>query len=138
MSSVFAYVHPVLATVTLLLAWVVFRQGFHQRKQRLTRKPAPEGSWQRHVKLGPWSVGLYIASAVGGLGSAVVLRGWKPLGTFHGWLGLAGTLMFTGLWLLGRGLAKGDKAQAGTHGVLGLLAMFAAGLTGVLGISLLP
>ncbi|MFZ5439988.1 MAG: DUF4079 family protein [Myxococcota bacterium] len=138
MSSVIAYFHPVMSAVALLLAWVVFRQGFHQRKQRLTRKPAPEGSWQRHVQLGPWSVGLLVTSAFGGVGSAVAVRGWKPLDTFHGWLGLASALMFVGLWLLGRALARGDKTHAGKHGVLGLLAMFAAGVTGVLGISLLP
>lgn len=138
MSPVFAYLHPVMAAFTLLLAWLVFRQGFHQRKLRLRRTPAPLGSWERHVKLGPWSVALMVASSLGGVGSAVVVRGWKPLATFHGWLGVASAVMFVGLWLVGRGLAKGEKKHANSHGVLGVLALFAAGFTGVLGISLLP
>lgn len=136
--SVLAYGHPVMAAVTLVLAFYVFRQGFHQRIQRLRRVKAPEGSYARHVKLAPWSVALLVASSLGGLGSAVFLRGWKPLATFHGWLGLASALAFLGLWLLGRQLTAGKRQLAGSHGVLGLLAMFAAGLTGVLGISLLP
>ena len=138
MSSVFAYLHPVMATVALLLAWVVFRLGFHQRTLRLRRTPAPEGSYARHVRLGPWSSGLLIASCFGGLGSAVLLRGRKPLDTFHGKLGVASALMFAALWWLGRPLARGDKTHAGRHGVLGVFSLFAAGLAGLLGISLLP
>lgn len=132
------YGHPALATVTLLLAWLVFRAGFHQRIQRLRRVQAPAGSLARHLKLGPISVALFVASAIGGLGSAVFLRDMKPLATFHGILGVVSTLVFVGLWLLGRQLTSGKKHLANFHGVLGLLSLFAAGLTGVLGISLLP
>ncbi|MBL8924430.1 MAG: DUF4079 family protein [Myxococcaceae bacterium] len=137
-TSPLAWAHPAMAAVTLLLAFYVFRQGFHQRVQRLRRVQAPAGSWQRHVKLAPWSVALLVGSAVGGVGSAVTLRGWKPLATFHGWLGVASAVTFVALWLLGRKLTAGKKDLAGAHGVLALLAMFAAGLTGLLGISLLP
>ncbi len=138
MTSLLVYLHPVMATAALLLAWVVFRQGFHQRTLRLRRKPAPEGSYARHVRLGPWSSGLLIASALGGFGSAILLRGWKPLSTFHGWLGVTSAVLFGLMWWLGRRLARGDKALAGRHGLIGVLSLFAAGLTGILGISLLP
>ncbi len=138
MKALLVYGHPALATVTLLLAWLVFRAGFHQRIQRLRRVTAPAGSLARHVKLGPISVALFIASAIGGLGSAVFLRDMKPLATFHGILGIVSTLVFVGLYLLGRQLTSGKKSLANVHGVLGLLSLFAAGLTGVLGISLLP
>ncbi|MBM4778139.1 MAG: hypothetical protein GQE15_10610 [Archangiaceae bacterium] len=138
MNALLVYGHPALATVTLLLAWFVFRAGFHQRIQRLRRVTAPPGSLARHLKLGPLSVALFVASAIGGLGSAVFLRDMKPLATFHGILGIVSTLVFVGLWLLGRQLTSGKKHLANTHGVLGLLSLFAAGLTGVLGISLLP
>lgn len=137
-TSPLAWGHPALAALTLVLAFYVFRQGFHQRVQRLRRVQAPAGSYQRHVKLAPYSVGLLVLSTLGGLGSAVALRGWKPLATFHGWLGVASAVAFVGLWLLGRKLTAGKKDLAGAHGVLGLLALFAAGLTGLLGISLLP
>lgn len=133
-----AYGHPAMASVALLLAWLVFRAGFHQRIQRLRRVQAPAGSLARHLKLAPWSVGLLVASTIGGVGSAVTLRGWKPLATFHGVLGVVTALIFVGLWLLGRQLTGGKKHLANAHGVLALLSLFAAGLAGVLGISLLP
>jgi hypothetical protein len=132
------YAHPLLATASLLFAFFVFRDGFAQRKQRLSRIAASPASRPRHIKRGPWAVGLIGVSALGGLGSAVVLREWAPLGTFHGKLGLFTALMFSSLWWLGRRLVAHDKQLAGRHGVLGLLALFAAGLTGLLGISLLP
>jgi hypothetical protein len=132
------YGHPLLATVSLVLAFVVFRDGLAQRKQRLIRLQAPPNSRPRHLRLGPWSVGLIALSAVGGLVSAVLLRKWEALGTFHGKLGLTTTVMFLLMWWLGRRLVANDKQLAGRHGVLGLLAMFAGGLTGLLGISLLP
>lgn len=138
MSSVLVYLHPLLAAVTLALAWVTFRQGFHQRRQRLRGVRAPEGSYARHVQLGPWAVACMVATALGGVLSAVLLRDWKPLGTAHGWLGTGATVLFVSLWWLGRGLRSGDKARVALHGVLGLLGLFAAGLTGVLGIALLP
>lgn len=138
MKELAAYAHPALATVTLFFAYLVFRDGFAQRKQRLRRVTAPAGSWARHVKWAPWSVALMVASAIGGVGSAVFVREWKPLNTVHGWGGLLSTLGFVALWWLGRKLEKGQRDGANAHGVLGLLALFLAGFTGVLGISLLP
>lgn len=137
-ASPLSWSHPVMAAIALVLAFFVFRQGMQQRAQRLRRIPAPAGTWQRHLALGPWSVGLLVASALGGVGSAVFLRAWKPLDTFHGWLGVACAAAFVAQWVMGRQLAAGKKSLAQAHGVIGLLAMFAAGLTGVLGISLLP
>lgn len=138
MAPFLPYLHPVLATVALLLSWVVFRQGFHQRTQRLRRVPAPAGSYARHVKLGPWNAALLIVSALTGISTAVLVRNWSPLATFHGKLGLLSALMFGVMWWLGRRLVTGDKSVANRHGVLGVIALFIAGLTGILGISLLP
>ena len=132
------YVHPLVGTLTLLLAFAVFRDGFAQRKQRLSRVPASAGSRSRHVKWGPWSSALMVLSAVLGIGSAIFLRNWKLLASFHGKLGVATVLMFLVMWWLGRRLNAGEKQLAGNHGVLGLLALFAGGLTGLLGISMLP
>lgn len=132
------YGHPLLATFTLVLTFFVFRDGFAQRKQRLRRVQAPPALRPRHLKWGPRSSGLMAVSAVGGMGSTVFLRNWDLLATFHGKLGLATTLLFAVMWWLGRKLVAGDKQLAGSHGVLGLLGLFAGGLTGVLGISLLP
>ena len=132
------YGHPLLASVSLVLAFFVFRDGFAQRKQRLTQRPAAPVTRPRHVKLGPWSSALMVASAVGGLVSTVFIRDWKLLASWHGKLGLTTALAFALMWWLGRRLRSGDKRLANRHGVLGLLALFAGGLTGLLGISMLP
>jgi hypothetical protein len=133
-----AWGHPAFATFALGFAFFVFRDGFAQRKLRLRREPAPEGSRARHVRLAPLSVLVLVGSMVGGLASAVFLRGWSPLATFHGKLGLLSALAFAALWWLGRRLEAGKREEANRHGVLGVLALFAAGVTGLLGISLLP
>ncbi|MEW5742645.1 MAG: DUF4079 family protein [Myxococcota bacterium] len=136
--GVLAYAHPALATVTLLLCFVVLRQGLAQRRQRLTKVTAPAGNLKRHSTLGPWAVGLFLASLVGGLGSAVALRGWTPLGTWHGRLALGAAALFGLVWLLGRRLLANDKRLANSHGLLGLVALFLGGIAAMLGISLLP
>lgn len=133
-----AYLHPALGTATLLLCFVVLRQGLAQRRLRLRRVPPAAGALKRHVRLGPWAVGLFALSAVGGLGSAVALRAWAPLATWHGRLGLLAAVLFAGVWLLGRRLLAQQKALANTHGVLGLVALFLGGFVALLGISLLP
>jgi hypothetical protein len=132
------YGHPLLATVSVFLAFLVYRDGFAQRKLRLRRVPPPEGSRARHVKLGPWSTALMVGSALTGLASSVWLRNWAPLDKFHGKLAVVTTLMFVIMWWLGRRLVANERQLANTHGILGVLALFAAGLTAVLGISLLP
>lgn len=132
------YGHPLLATVSVFLAFLVYRDGFAQRKLRLRRVQPPEGSRARHVKLGPWSMALMVGSALTGLASSVWLRNWEPLGKLHGKLALVTVLMFVIMWWLGRRLVAGERQRANTHGILGVLALFAMGLTAVLGISLLP
>lgn len=138
MQDILPYGHPLVGAVALLLAFLVFRDGFAQRKQRLRRVQAPEGSRKRHVKLGPWALLFMVAASFGGMGTAVFVRHFKLLNTFHGWLGLATTLVFVVLWRMGLQLVPQGGPKSNTHGLLGLLAVFAGGLTGVLGISLLP
>ena len=138
MRELLPYGHPLLAAVSLVLAFFVFRDGFAQRKQRLTNRSAPPATRARHVKLGPWSSALMLASALGGMGSAVFIRDWKLLASWHGRLGLTTALAFGLMWWLGRRLLAGDRRLAHRHGLLGLLALFAGGLTGLLGISMLP
>ncbi len=91
-SELLIYLHPLLATVTLFLAFLVFSDGFAQRKQRLRRIPAPASTRTRHIKLGPVTAALFCLSWIVGLCSAVLLRKWEPLATFHGKLALISTL----------------------------------------------
>jgi hypothetical protein len=133
-----AWGHPAFATFALAMAVFAFRDGFAQRKLRLRREPAPEGSRARHVKWAPVAVLVMVGSMFGGVASAVFIRGWSPLATFHGKLGVWSVLSFAALWWLGRRLEAGQRGEANRHGVLGVLALFAAGVTALLGISLLP
>ncbi|MFT3713054.1 MAG: DUF4079 family protein [Archangium sp.] len=138
MRELLVYAHPALATVAILFMFLVYRDGFAQRKLRLRKTAPPEGSRARHIKWGPWSAALIIGSALGGIASSIWLRDWRPLDRLHGWLGTFTALLFAYMWWLGRKLIRGERELAGRHGVLGLLALFAAGLTGILGISMLP
>lgn len=136
--GLWAYLHPAMATVALVLCFVVLRQGLAQRRQRLRKVAAPVGTLKRHTALGPWAVGSFLASAVGGVVSAVLLRGWAPLATWHGKLALGAAVLFVVVWLLGRKLLRRQKQHANAHGVLGLLALFLGGVAALLGLSLLP
>jgi hypothetical protein len=62
----------------------------------------------------------------------------KPLGNWHSRIATVGGIGVVAVWLLGRKLLEGDKARANLHGVIGVLALFAAGIAGLLGISMLP
>jgi hypothetical protein len=136
--GLWAWLHPAAAAATLVLCFTVLRQGLAQRRQRLRRVPAPAGSLKRHVGLGPWAVGLFLASLVGGVGSAVLLRGWAPLATWHGRLALVTGALFAAVWALGRRLVGQQRQLAGVHGALGLVAVLLGGLVAVMGITLLP
>lgn len=134
----FAYFHPIMAALGLVLAFIVLRQGLKQRDQRTKRIAAPAANLKRHVSLGPWAAGIICASAFGGVGTTVLVRGWKPLATAHGWFGLACAALFAVIWWLGRKLVAQQKHLANRHGVLGLLAMFAGVIAVLFGIELLP
>lgn len=135
--SPLAFVHPVLVGLGFVLAVLVFNQGLKQRDQRVKRTPAPTGNRARHVAMGPWVVGLILVGAVGGLVSTVVLRGWRPLGTWHGRLGVAATGLFTLEWVFGRRVLE-QRGSAARHGLVGLAAVAFGGLASLLGIELLP
>jgi hypothetical protein len=90
------------------------------------------------VTFGPWFTALFVASAGLGVGSAIVLRGFKPLATAHGWFGVIATGIFSILWWLGRRLLAQEKKLAEVHGLLGVAGVFLAALTALLGIELLP
>ncbi len=132
------YFHPALATVAIVLAFFILRSGLKQRKQRLRRVIARRGSLAFHIRFGPWACALLCVSAVTGLGSAIVLRHWKPLATAHGWFGLLSMMLFVTLWWLGLLLNSQRKHLAARHGLLGVIALFTVCFTGLLGIALLP
>lgn len=133
-----AFAHPLFATAVLVLCFIELRAGLRQRTFRTRKVAPPPGNLKRHTRLGPWAVGLFAAAAVGGLGSSVALRDWAPLGTWHGRVGLAATLLYALVWLLGRKLLGGAKQHANLHGVLATLGLFLGGICALLGLDLLP
>ena len=66
------------------------------------------------------------------------LRGWDPLATLHGWLGLLAALLFAGVGVLGLRLRAGDRRLVSAHGLAGLLAVMIAALAAMAGFVLLP
>lgn len=133
-----AFVHPIFAAAVLLFCFLQLRSGLQLRTLRTRKVQPPPGTLKRHSRSGPWALGLFAASAVGGAGSAVVLREWTPLGTWHGRLGLAAVLLYAVVWVMGRKLLAGEKQHAHLHGVLATLALFVGGICALLGLDLLP
>ena len=133
-----AFAHPIVIGAAFLLALVVFRQGLKQRDGRTKRLPVPPGNLKRHSTLGPWAVGLIVLGTIGGLLSATLVRGWSPLGSWHGRLGVLATALFCVEWWLGRRLLQQQKQLANTHGLLAVAAMGVGVITVLLGIEMLP
>lgn len=70
--------------------------------------------------------------------SAVWLRDWEPIRTFHGVAGILAAALFFATAVLGKRLETGRTRAFDAHALLGLLAMLAAVVAGVAGFVLLP
>ena len=66
------------------------------------------------------------------------IRGWAPLETTHGKLGLLAAVDFGLVWWLGRKLLARRKELAGRHGLLAVAGLFAGGIAALLGLYHLP
>jgi hypothetical protein len=75
---------------------------------------------------------------LGGLGSAVFVRHFKPLDSTHGWLGVAAIIGFVGTGLIGTRLVKNVDLQRGWHVGFSLLGLGMGLLAALTGISMLP
>ena len=75
---------------------------------------------------------------IAGPTSAVALRDWEPLRTFHGWLGVLVAGLFLAAATLGRRLETGRSRAFDAHALLGLLALLGAAVAAVAGFVLLP
>ena len=123
----------------LVLLVVVLRLGLVLRQRRLSGSSLPRrDSIDRHVR---WAVPTVILLGVGflaGASSAIWLRGWSPIGTFHGGVGLAVLIVFSAVAWLGRALRQGRSQAAAVHGALALAGVGLAALAAVAGFVLLP
>ncbi len=123
---------------SLLLAALALRSGLALRRSRQRRAPREPGMRPRHLRLARPAVLLIALGGVLGPVSSVWLRGWEPLHSLHGVLGLGVLLLFGAAALLGRRLETGRARAFDAHALLGTLAVLMAALAAVAGFVLLP
>jgi hypothetical protein len=123
---------------SLLLAALALRAGLRLRRARLGRAPRAPDLRRRHLGLAKPAVVLLLLGAVGGPLSAVWLRGWDALHTFHGALGGLVAALFAAAAVLGRRLERGRSRARDTHALLGALALLFGLVAAVAGFVLLP
>ena len=124
--------------VSLVLAGLTLRAGLRIRRARRGLAPRDPRLRQRHLRLAKPAFALVLVGFVGGPLSAVVLRGWQPLASFHGALGLTVAALFIGAGVLGWRIEHGRARAFEAHAVLGALAVLGAALAAVAGFVLLP
>jgi threonine/homoserine efflux transporter RhtA len=124
--------------VSIALAAGALRAGFMLRRARAARRPAPRGARQHHLRLAKAAVVLLPIGFVGGMASAVWLRGWSPFATFHGVLGALVLALFSAAAVHGRRLERGRRSSRQAHALFGVLAVLGAALAAVAGFVLLP
>lgn len=133
-----AYAHPVWMVASLVLAAVALRLGLRLRRSRAARRPPGRDLRAAHLH---WAKPAVLALGLGLLAgpvSAVWLRGWEPLGTFHGVLGLVAGALFAMTAFHGRRLERGHASARGAHATFAAFAMLAAAVAAVAGFVLLP
>jgi hypothetical protein len=91
-----------------------------------------------HLRFAKPAVVLLLVGFVGGIGSAIVVRGWAPFGTFHAWLGIVAAGLFVAAAAIGHRIEEGKSRPFDTHALLGGLAVLAAAVAMVAGFVLLP
>lgn len=108
------------------------------RDGRLKKRATAADAAVRHVGLArPVVISLAVACALG-VTSAVVVRGFAPLASLHGWLGLVATLGFGGTLFIGSSLVKGRTQRRGLHLACSLLGLGTGLVCAITGIELLP
>jgi hypothetical protein len=125
-----------LAALALVLA--ALRQGLRLRRARTARRTPPAGARAAHLRLAKPAVACIALGLLAGPASAVWLRGWDPLGTFHGAVGVIAAGLFAATAVHGRRLERGRGAARGAHAAFAALAVLAAGMAAIAGFVLLP
>lgn len=137
-----AYLHPVWMLCAIALALAALRSGLSLRRGRLGERsasPAERGRLRGlHLRFAKFALPALYLGALFGLCSAVWLRGWSPLASAHGMLGMLTLALFTGAAVFGRSLEAGERRFASRHGMLGLAGTLATALTFGSGFVLLP
>jgi len=124
--------------VALAACGLSLRLGLHLRRSRRFRQPRPRDLRARHLRLAKPAVVAICIGFLGGPLSAIALRDWDPMRTFHAWIGVLAAALFTAAAVLGRRLEGGRSRGFDAHALLGLLAMLAGLVAAVAGFVLLP
>lgn len=125
-------------TATLLLAAATLRLGFRLRSMRHAKQRRPPELRRRHLRLAKITIPFVVVGFLSGPISALLLRDWTPFGSFHAWIATASALLFLAAAVVGRKLERGQSRSLDLHGLLGLAAVLAAGLSAIAGFVLLP
>lgn len=134
-----AFAHPAWMVASIALAALTLRAGLRLRRTRVRRTRRPPNLRARHVRLAKPAVLLIGVGFLAGPASALWLRDWKPLHTFHAWLGLLAAVLFASAAVIGRRLERGGRrTQVETHGIVGGVAVLVAAIAAVAGFVLLP
>ncbi len=124
-------------TVCLGALFYVLRLGLKIRARRLSGLPPEVSLLRMHLRLAKPFVVFAMLGFAGGVASAIWLRDWGALQSFHGIAGGVVLLHFAATAWHGRA-AERVEGEPGVHGVLGLVSMLLAGLSAIAGFVLLP
>jgi len=122
----------------LVVSGIALRHGLALRRSRRFRTPRPRGLRESHLRFAKPAVAMLLLGFCVGPISAVWLRGWEPLQSFHGWVGVVAAALFIVAAIFGRRLERGRSRAFDAHALAGLLAMLAALIAAVAGFELTP
>lgn len=121
-----------------LACGVSLRAGLALRRSRRFRTRRARGLRERHMRVAKPAVVAILIGFLAGPVSAVWLRNWEPISTFHSVAAILAASLFVGAAVLGKRLESGATRAFDAHALLGLLAMLVAVVAGVAGFVLLP
>jgi len=131
--------------VSLSLALLALRTGLLLRRARLRRIPAPRGTRATHVRVAKVAVAMLMLGFLAGPLSTLLLRGWTPFATFHGFAGATAGILFAVTARKGRALERGpargganDPHNRDVHAILALASVGCGAMAAFAGFVLLP
>lgn len=143
MKDLFAYLHPVLQALTIVIAMAALRLGLALKKDRSGRRRLSDRRtiYQRHTLLGLIFTGCLTGGYVLGLLSMPFFRDRAPFRSAHFFFATIALLLFLGGAYAGWRLKQGTPKHADVrdiHGFLAYLGLFISLAVAVMGFILLP
>ena len=143
MKQLFAYFHPVMQVLVLLMALATLRLGLALKKHRTRRRLLQEHGqiFTRHVQLGLLVIGCLCGGYVLGLLSMVFFRQQAPFRSAHFFFATLALCLFLGGGYAGWRLKQGTKKYADVrdiHSFMVYLGFFISLGVAVMGFILLP